>query len=92
MILPSGRTYGIGYDANGNRTSITMPNGAVHGLGYTKINLDNTYVPPGNPVYSTSCSLDRVYFPLTFQTLWFYEVLELWGCPGYGNGRTFNGR
>ncbi len=36
-----------------------MPSGAVHGLGYTKINLDNAYVPPGNPPYGTQYNLDR---------------------------------
>jgi YD repeat-containing protein len=59
VILPSGRTYGFGYDPNDNRTSITMPNGAVHGLGCNRINLDNAYVPPGNPSYSTNYNLDR---------------------------------
>jgi RHS repeat-associated protein len=59
VILPSGRTYGFGYDPNGNRTSIMMPSGAVHGLGYNKINLDNAYVPPGNPAYGTQYNLDR---------------------------------
>ena len=54
VILPSGRTYGFGYDNNSNRTSVTMPSGAVHGLGYNKVNLDNSYVPPGNPAYATS--------------------------------------
>ena len=33
VILPSGRTYGFGFDANGNRTSITMPSGAVQDWG-----------------------------------------------------------
>ncbi len=59
MILPSGRTYQFGYDANGNRTSITMPNGAIHTLGYNKVNLDNAYAPPNNPPYGTSYNLDR---------------------------------
>jgi len=36
-----------------------MPSGAVHGLGYTKINLDNAYVPPGNLPYGTTYNLDR---------------------------------
>ncbi len=58
-ILPSGRTYTFRHDNNGNVTSITMPNGAVHGLGYTKINLDNAYGPPNNPVYGTQYNLDR---------------------------------
>ena len=59
VILPSGRTYGLGYDANENRTSITMPSGAVHALGYNKVNLDNTYIPPGIPAYATAYNLDR---------------------------------
>jgi RHS repeat-associated protein len=59
VILPSGRTYGFGYDAGGNRTNVVMPNGAVHGLGYSPVNLDNAYMPPGNPSYSHSYSLDR---------------------------------
>ncbi|MBI5576272.1 MAG: RHS repeat protein [Deltaproteobacteria bacterium] len=59
VIPTSGRTYGFGYDANGNRTSITMPNGVVHQLGYNRINLDNSYTPPNNPAYGTSYSLDR---------------------------------
>jgi len=59
VILPSGRTCLFSYDANGNRTSITMPIGAVHRLGYNKINLDNSYVPPNNPAYGTQYSLDR---------------------------------
>jgi RHS repeat-associated protein len=65
VILPSGRTYGFGYDANGNRTSITMPNGAVHVLGYNRINLDNAYVPLGNPAYATSYNLDREWVRTT---------------------------
>ncbi len=65
VILPSGRTYGFGYDANGNRTSITMPSGAVHTLGYNKVNLDNAYVPPGNPAYSTGYNLDREWVRTT---------------------------
>jgi RHS repeat-associated protein len=65
VILPSGRTYGFGYDANGNRTSITMPSGAVHGLGYTRVNLDNSYTPPGNPAYATSYDLDREWVRTT---------------------------
>jgi len=40
VILPSGRTYGFLHDNNGNLTQITMPSGAVHGLGYNKVNLD----------------------------------------------------
>jgi YD repeat-containing protein len=36
VILPSGRTYGFGFDANGNRTSITMPSGAVQDWGTTR--------------------------------------------------------
>jgi hypothetical protein len=28
-----------------------MPSGAVHVLGYNKVNLDNSYTPPGNPAY-----------------------------------------
>ncbi len=59
MILPSGRTYGFGYDNNSNRTSITMASGAVHQLGYNKVNLDNAYLPPGNPPYGTQYNLDR---------------------------------
>lgn len=59
MILPSGRTYGFAHDNNGNLTQITMPNGAVHTLGYNKFNLDNSYTPPGNPVYGTQYNLDR---------------------------------
>jgi RHS repeat-associated protein len=65
VILPSGRTYGFGYDANGNRTSITMPSGAVHGLGYNKVNLDNAYVPPNNPAYATGYNLDREWVRTT---------------------------
>jgi len=36
-----------------------MPSGAMHGLGYNKINLDNSYVPPNNPAYGTGYNLDR---------------------------------
>jgi RHS repeat-associated protein len=59
VILPSGRTYGFAHDNNGNVTSITMPSGSVHTLGYNKVNLDNSYVPPNNPTYATSYNLDR---------------------------------
>ena len=59
VILPSGRTYGFLHDNNGTLTQITMPSGAVHGMGYTKINLDNSYTPPGNPPYGTQYNLDR---------------------------------
>jgi len=65
VILPSGRTYGFTYDPNGNRTSITMPSGVVHTLGYNKVNLDNAYVPPGNPAYATGYSLDREWVRTT---------------------------
>ena len=51
--------YGFSHDNNGNLTQITMPNGAVHGLGYTKNNLDNSYTPPGNPAYASGYNLDR---------------------------------
>ena len=35
-----------------------MPSGAVHAPGDNKVNLDNTYIPSGNPAYATSDSLD----------------------------------
>jgi YD repeat-containing protein len=53
VILPSGRTHGFMHDNNRNRTQITMPSGTVLGLGYNKINLDNSYVPPNNPAYGS---------------------------------------
>lgn len=31
MILPSGRTYGFGYDPKGNRPSISMPSASCGG-------------------------------------------------------------
>src|SRR5574341_1122704 len=65
VILPSGRTYGFLHDNSGNVTAITMPSGAVHGLGYTKITLDNSYMPPGNPAYGTQYNLDREWVRTT---------------------------
>ncbi|MDP2673555.1 MAG: RHS repeat-associated core domain-containing protein [Dehalococcoidia bacterium] len=59
LVLPSGRTYGFAYDANGNRTSVTMATGAVHQIGYTTVNLDAGYTPPGNPGQTKSYDIDR---------------------------------
>ncbi len=78
-ILPSGRTYQFGHDNNGNLTSITMPSGAVHGLGYTKINLDNSYAPPGNPAYGTQYNLDREWVRTSLPS---GRAID----GGYGNG------
>jgi RHS repeat-associated protein len=59
LKLPSGRTYRFSFDRAGNRTQVVMPSGAVHGLGYSPVNLDNAYTPPDNPSYYHSYSLDR---------------------------------
>ncbi len=59
VILPSGRTYGFGYDHNSNLTHITMSlEGGAHAW-HTTINLDNSYIPPSNPAYSAEYNLDR---------------------------------
>ena len=83
VILPSGRTYGFLYDNNGNLTQITMPSGAIHGLGYTKLNLDNSYLPPGNPPYGTQYNLDREWVRTTLPS---GRVID----GGYDNGGRLN--
>jgi YD repeat-containing protein len=57
--LPSGRTYWFQFDGAGNRTKIIMPNRNEHLLGYSPVDLDNSYRPPENPSYSRYYSLDR---------------------------------
>jgi len=59
LTLPSTHAYGLTYDANGNRTGITMPNGAVHSLGYNNLNLLSSYTPPGNLPYFWEYNLDK---------------------------------
>ncbi|MBK6695252.1 MAG: hypothetical protein IPG50_24030 [Myxococcales bacterium] len=39
-------TFQYAYDANGNRTSVTMPSGAVHGFAYDARDLVTSYTPP----------------------------------------------
>jgi RHS repeat-associated protein len=57
--LPSGRTYRFRFDGAGNRTKVIMPNRNEHLLGYSPVDLDNSYLPPENPSYSHEYSLDR---------------------------------
>lgn len=63
--LPSGRTYQFAYDGAGNRTKVIMPSGAEHALGYSPVDLDNSYAPPGNSSYSHTYSLDREWLDTT---------------------------
>jgi len=48
IILPSGRAFRYDYDLAGNLISVEMPNGAIHEIGYTAINLLSSYTPAGN--------------------------------------------
>ncbi len=58
--LPSGRVYGYTYDASGNLATITMPSGDVHDLGYTVLEFDESYTPPGSVGdYLNSYDFDR---------------------------------
>jgi len=60
VTLPSGRKYGFNYNPESpccdddSPTQITMPNLEVHKLGYTPINQESGYTPPGNNPYVTS--------------------------------------
>ena len=57
--LASGAAYHFTYDANGNRTQVILPSGARHDLGYTSVNLDVSYTPPGNGSYVRTFNVDR---------------------------------
>ncbi len=46
------------YDANGNRTQVIMPSGAVHQMEYTVTDLGAGYSPPGQTGYTNSYDLD----------------------------------
>ncbi|HEX2911525.1 MAG TPA: RHS repeat-associated core domain-containing protein [Chloroflexia bacterium] len=39
--------FAFGYDQNGNRTTLTMPGGLVHGMGYDFEGKLTSYAPPG---------------------------------------------
>ncbi|MBI5710367.1 MAG: hypothetical protein HZC42_08710 [Candidatus Eisenbacteria bacterium] len=53
--LPGGRSVSLGYDANGNLTTITPPGRPAHGFEYTPVNLTSAYRPPpmGLPISET---------------------------------------
>ena len=68
VTTPSGKEYGFVFDANGNRTEVRMPSGAVHKQGYTKVNLQSSYQAPGSPAQATAFNLDRQITQLTLPT------------------------
>jgi RHS repeat-associated protein len=46
QTLPGGRTVALGYDANGNVTSVTPPGRPAHTFRYTPVDLEAGYTPP----------------------------------------------
>lgn len=59
ITMPGGEIYHFTNDANGNTTGITMPSGAIHQLGYTAIDLEQSYTPPDNGSYLKTYALNR---------------------------------
>ncbi|PZS04571.1 MAG: hypothetical protein DLM69_01740 [Candidatus Chloroheliales bacterium] len=57
MTTAAGNTYHFSYDQNGNRTQVIMPNGSVHGLGYTTLGQLAVYTPTGSAPYVTTYNL-----------------------------------
>src|SRR5262249_59812495 len=45
--------------SNGNRTSIQMPSGATHMLGYDAMNREASYTPPGSAPFAFMCVAPR---------------------------------
>jgi RHS repeat-associated protein len=60
---PDGEEIVYGYDANGNRTSLTPPGQPIHVLDFTPVDLLGSYTPPSLPTGPTTTSwsynLDR---------------------------------
>jgi RHS repeat-associated protein len=46
VVLPGGRTLGLGYDSAGNLTSVTPPESAAHGFAFDANNRLASYAPP----------------------------------------------
>ena len=63
QILADLREIGLGYDANGNTTSVTPPEKPDHTFSYTAVNLEETYNPPALGTVTTpsqyAYNLDR---------------------------------
>jgi RHS repeat-associated protein len=53
MTVPSNHVYGFGYDRNGNRTGVTMPDGAAHALGYGAGDRLDRFTPAGSTASQT---------------------------------------
>jgi RHS repeat-associated protein len=63
--LPSGHQYGYGYDADGNRTSVTMPNGRVHQYTYDALGRATGYDPTGSSNFGRAFDADGFATSLT---------------------------
>ena len=59
LILPSGRTYGFAYNANGDLVQLTMPNGMLHHFGRTPSGSFVTYHMPDGHMYTTLYDIDQ---------------------------------
>jgi RHS repeat-associated protein len=59
FALSSSGGLQVSSDPSGNLEHRILPSGAQHDFTYTPVNLQKTYTPPGNPVYSSEYDLDR---------------------------------
>lgn len=59
VSLPSGKSYGLQRDPNGNPTVLAMPSTATHALAYDQADLLTSYTPPSSSPYAFTRDDDR---------------------------------
>jgi YD repeat-containing protein len=57
-LTRAGQTWQFGSDVRGNRTSVTMPSGAVHQFAFDTRNLQTSYTAPGTASRTSAYSAD----------------------------------
>ncbi len=60
QFFPDMRVLATGYDGDSNATSLILPSGNIHDMGYTPVDLLATYSPPslGAGIWSTNYAYD----------------------------------